>query len=320
LRRRSRHAALDAAADAAGEIRRRTGTTTILATSREPLRTAHEQTRQLPPLTFPPAGLDIEPSSYAALELFISLASLVDDRHEFDDPQALAAAADIVRRLDGIPLAIHFAAARTLDMDLPRLRRSLADPFTTLRRGRRTAPPRQQTLRSDLDWSYQTLSSQEAELLNRLFVFVGTFCSDDAVAVSSRGAPDDEFYDAFDGLFLKSLLASGCDGGRYRLLVTTRDYASQRLAASYEHECRLAHALHCKRELAAAESDWSALDPQSWLSRYGGLIHDLRSALSFSFSTIGGGATSGGVSRIVQHSLDAARVHDGTVGGRCPSA
>jgi predicted ATPase len=117
------------AADAAGEIRRRTDTTTILATSREPLRTAHEQTRQLPPLTFPPAGLDIEPSSYAALELFISLASLVDDRHEFDDPQALAAAADIVRRLDGIPLAIHFAAARTLDMDLLRLRRSFGGPL-----------------------------------------------------------------------------------------------------------------------------------------------------------------------------------------------
>ncbi|MDK4716027.1 winged helix-turn-helix domain-containing protein [Rhizobium sp. CNPSo 4039] len=279
---------VDAAADVAEEILRRTGAT-ILATSREPLRTTHEKIRQLPPLTFPLADLDcLERSSYSALELFISLVSLVDDRNDFDDPQVLADAADIVRRLDGIPLAIELAAARSLEMDLSGLRRSLVDPFTTLRRGRRTAPPRQQTLRAALDWSYQTLSPHEAELLQRLSVFSGTFRSEDALAVSSRQISDDEFYDAFDGLFLKSLLAPGGEGGRYRLLATTRDYAMEKLAASpYERECRLAHARHCKGELVAAESDWNALASEKWFSRYGGLIHDLRSALAFSFSAVG---------------------------------
>ncbi|MBB3979728.1 putative ATPase/DNA-binding winged helix-turn-helix (wHTH) protein [Rhizobium azooxidifex] len=272
---------VDAAANSAEVILRESPTTQILATTREPLRTSMEKVRQVAPLEFPP---DLEESSdpgdSPAVELFTSLAALAGDSIDLSGRANLRLVADIVRSLDGIPLAIELAAAHLFDMDLPSLHRSVAEPIAFLRRGRRTAPPRQQTMKATLDWSYSTLSDEEKELLLRLSVFAGTFSTDAAFAVSERADDPDTFHEAFDGLFLKSLLVVTQRGGSFRLLLTTRDYAREKLAEThFSTSCRLAHARYCLERLRAATDEWHQVDPTNWRVQNGEFVHDLRSAL-----------------------------------------
>lgn len=280
---------VDAAANAAELILRKSPTTQILATTREPLRTSMEKVRQVTPLELPPGvenGADI--SAVPAVELFTSLAVLVGDNLDLSDRGSLQLVADIVRGLDGIPLAIELAAARLFDMDLPSLHRSVAEPIVVLRRGRRTAPPRQQTMRATLDWSYSTLSAEEKQLLLRLSVFAGTFSTDAALAISERSDDTNTFHEAFDGLFLKSLLAVTQRGGSFRLLLTTRDYALEKLAETqFSRSCRLTHARYCLDRLRDAADEWYQADPAKWRVDNGDIVNDLRTALFWAFGEDG---------------------------------
>jgi predicted ATPase/DNA-binding winged helix-turn-helix (wHTH) protein len=280
---------VDAAASAAERIIRESPTTQILATTREPLRTSIEKVRQIAPLEFP---ADTQNSSdiehFPAVELFVSLAALAGDDVDLTGRDDLQLVVDIVRSLDGVPLAIELAAARLFDMDLPSLHASVAEPVAFLRRGRRTAPPRQQTMRATLDWSYSTLSNDERELLLRLSVFAGTFSTEAAFAVSEKADAPDSFHEAFDGLFLKSLLVVTQRGGNYRLLLTTRDYAAEKFAeASFSRSCRLAHARYCLARLSSATDEWDRLDPSEWRAINGAIVNDLRSALIWTFGNDG---------------------------------
>ncbi len=280
---------VDAAASAAERILRESPTTQILATTREPLRTSIEKVRHVAPLEFPADphnSSDIERSP--AVELFVSLAALAGDNLDLTGTDDQRLIAEIVRSLDGIPLAIELAAARLFDMDLPSLHASVAEPVAFLRRGRRTAPPRQQTMRATLDWSYSTLSDDERDLLLRLSVFAGTFSTEAAFAVSDKADNPDSFHEAFDGLFLKSLLVVTQRGGNYRLLLTTRDYAGEKLAeASFSRSCRLAHARYCLARLSSASDEWDRLDPSEWRAVNGAIVNDLRSALIWAFDKDG---------------------------------
>lgn len=280
---------IDAAAEAAESILLEVPTSAILATSREPLRIQLERVRRLPPLAVPPEGTIAEDAlGYAALDLFYRMAGLFKDERDLKQPEIIELSADIVRKLEGIPLAIELAASRTLDLDIRELHRSVARPLAVLRRGRRNAPARQQTLQSALDWSFQTLSPVEKELLLRLSTFAGLFSAEDARAVAGDHLSDDEFYEAFDDLFLKSLLNVTSEGGSYRLLVTTRHYASAKLASSpLKREAQHAHARHCSARLKKAEADWTKLETDEWLRLHGALIHDLRIALAWAFSADG---------------------------------
>ncbi len=272
---------VDAAANVAETILKASTTTQIVTTTREPLRTAMEKVRQIPPLEFPShtdESFDIQ--AYPAVELFLGLAALAGDGLDISRQQDLQIVGDIVRSLDGIPLAIELAAARLFDMDLPTLHRSVADPIAFLRRGRRTAPPRQQTMRATLDWSYSTLSDDEKELLLRLSVFAGTFTTDAALSVWERTDRVDAFHEAFDGLFLKSFLVATQRGGGFRLLLTTRDYAREKLNdATFSVSCRQAHAGYCLNGLRAATEEWQEIGQTIWHARYGELVHDVRAAI-----------------------------------------
>ncbi|GGG11812.1 ATPase [Rhizobium wenxiniae] len=277
---------VDAAANVAEALLRSSPTTQVLATSREALRASMERVRQLSPLEYPMDGRAApDPGEYPGVELFISLAALAGDNIDLTEPDSIQLAADIVRRLDGIPLAIELAAARSFDMDLATLHRSVADPIAVLRRGRRTAPPRQHTLRATIDWSYSTLSGNERELLQRLSVFAGTFSPEAAMAVAGSEGYAEEFHEAFDGLFLKSLLVVTQHGGKFRLLGATRDYAREKLAqAEFATSCRHSHAVYCLDRTRVAERDWSTADPAKWRSLNTDLVHDLRAALLWAFS------------------------------------
>ena len=146
---------------------------------------------------------------------------------------------EICRRLDGIPLAIELAAARTNVLSVRQLRDHLDARFRVLSHRRRDALPRQQTLQATIDWSYDLLEEEERALFRRCGVFADGFSLDGAVAVCC-GAPLDsaEVMDLLGSLIDKSLVVADFGGTvpRYRLLESTRAYARERLERDGEAE------------------------------------------------------------------------------------
>ncbi|MBB3979712.1 putative ATPase/DNA-binding winged helix-turn-helix (wHTH) protein [Rhizobium azooxidifex] len=265
------------------QILKATARVSILATSREPLRVAGERVRKLPSLHVPDFGMSTqELLSIPSVELFVESVKLASDLENFGDEESLQAAAAIVRSLDGIPLAIELAASRVSSLGLKSVLGSLGDPLSILRRGRRTAPPRQQTLRATLDWSHDSLNADERELFATIAVFPGTFSDHAAEFLVRERLSGERFDNAFDGLLLKSLIAVSSADGRYRLLDTTKGYALEKLAAgAFEAASRFSHARYCREELLRAEADWRGLPTGDWLTRYATLINDLRAAIEW---------------------------------------
>ena len=142
---------------------------TIVATSREPIGVAGEVSWRVPSLSL----------ADEAIELFTDRARQVRPDFRLTDDNA-ATAAEICRRLDGVPLAIELAAARVRVLSLTEIRDSLHDRFRLLTGGARTAVRRQQTLRASVDWSHALLTEPERILFARLAVFMGGFDLDAA--------------------------------------------------------------------------------------------------------------------------------------------
>jgi predicted ATPase/DNA-binding CsgD family transcriptional regulator/tetratricopeptide (TPR) repeat protein len=211
----------------------------VVATSREPLRVRGETVWRVPPLELPAAadGLTAdELAAHEAIRLFADRAGAVRPGFALDAANS-AAAVRLCRTLDGMPLAIELAAARVGALSVEQIAARLGDRFQLLASGDRTAPPRQQTLRAAVDWSYELLTGPEQLLLRRLAVFSGwnlemaeQVCADEAI-------PADQVLDLLAALIDKSLVT--LDGelegdARYRLLDTIREYAAGRLTASGE--------------------------------------------------------------------------------------
>jgi predicted ATPase/DNA-binding winged helix-turn-helix (wHTH) protein len=227
---------IDGAARLAETVVRLCPQVRVLATSREALRIDGEFVYRVPPLDVPPA----EPAtpgdvlSHSAVQLFLARMR-AHDADFVEDAENLSAIAAICRHLDGIPLAIEFAAARAAVLGIEAVAAGTEDRFALLTSGRRTALPRQQTLRATFDWSYDLLSEEERRLLRRLAIFPGGFTFEAAAAVAS---PDDAAAtaDAIAGLVGKSLLGREESGGQWRLLATTRAYALDKLSQSGERD------------------------------------------------------------------------------------
>ena len=197
---------------------------TVVATSREPIGVPGEVSWRVPSLSL----------ADEAIELFTDRARHVRPVFRLTDDNA-ATAAEICRRLDGVPLAIELAAARVRVLSLTEIRDSLHDRFRLLTGGARTAVRRQQTLRASVDWSHGLLTEPERILFARLAVFMGGFELDAAEAIAGGG--DVERYQVLDLLTLlvdKSLVVAENASGRtrYRLLETVRQYAQEKLTES----------------------------------------------------------------------------------------
>ncbi|MFD1951532.1 ATP-binding protein [Sphingomonas arantia] len=265
----------------------------ILTTSREPLRAASEWVQRVPPLAVP---TDVAPLSaadamrFAAVQLFVERAADTMGGYTLLDVDA-PHVVEICRRLDGIALAIEFAASRVDAIAIRDLSMQIGDRFRSLHHGRRTALPRHQTLRAVLDWSYDLLSPAEQTLLARLAVFQGPFSLVDADRVCSDDAADEaDIFAGVGDLVAKSLVVVNFNDGRvdYRLLDTTRSYARDKLQASGEGN-RLAarHAEHVRLTFEAAaglvESGIVADTDDTRVER----IEDLRAALRWAFGPDG---------------------------------
>lgn len=264
----------------------------IIATSREPLRTRREQVLHLAKLGFPEAGTIASPEDalqYPAVRLFLAKAGR-GDAVGLDDAYVQAVSA-ICARLDGLALAIELAAGTAGNFGADALTELFKDGFGAMHRGPRDAPLRHQTLEAALDWSYRLLPEPEAVLLELLSVFAGRFSAEDAESIYAAGALDPmEGRDALGQLVAKSLVSADMLAGalRYRLVESSRVYASQRLLASAHVD--LAKRLFSARVLERmrqAEREWSFLASREWLGRYSEQLDDLRTAIRWAFGPCG---------------------------------
>jgi predicted ATPase/DNA-binding winged helix-turn-helix (wHTH) protein len=208
----------------------------VLATSRENMRIVGEYVYRVGPLSVP-TEQDLEPDvilAQSAVQLFIARINAAQAAFSAD-PANLIQVAAVCRQLDGIPLAIEFAAARAATLGLTQVAARLDDRFGLLTAGRRTALPRHQTLRATLDWSYELLSEGERRLLCRTAIFPAGFTLEAAAAVDPE-RPSGAVLEDIANLVAKSLLSldSSAAGGRWRLLETIRAYALGKLAEKGE--------------------------------------------------------------------------------------
>jgi len=226
---------IDVCADIADRILAHAPQLSLLATSREGLRVEGEQSWTVPSLSVPSEGTDAQSSE--SVSLFKARAKAV--RPSFDlTPENLGAVVEICRRLDGIPLAIEFAAARVSHLSPRQIAERLDDRFRLLTGGQRRVQ-RQNTLQATLDWSFDLLDDEEKTLLRRLSVFAGDFAIDAAEGIcSDDGLPASRVTDLIGSLVSKSLVEAdlSTDDVRYRLLETVRAYAAERLTHAGEAE------------------------------------------------------------------------------------
>jgi len=264
----------------------------ILATSRESLSIAGEQTYRMPSLPVPtldPISAE-EMSQYGAVRLFGDRAFAADNRFKLTVDSA-SHVADICRRLDGIPLAIELAAARVSTLSPQELAQRLDERFRLLTGGDPSALPRHRTMRALIDWSYDLLSDDERRLFRKLSVFAGGFTLGTATAVCAAGVLDEiAVLELLSSLVAKSLVQAGTAVGetRYRLLESTRQYARQKLGDDGE-ETATAHA-HARAFLDLAEclcSDWETEPDRAWDARAEPELENFRAALSWSFGASG---------------------------------
>jgi predicted ATPase/class 3 adenylate cyclase len=268
----------------------------IIATSQEPLDIGGEVVLRLQTLAAPASASPsaVEAMGFAAVVLFVERAKAVDARFALTDQNAPAVAA-ICRRLDGIALAIEMAAARVPVLGVVALSQRLDQWFRLLTGGRRTALPRQQTLRATLDWSHDLLDMRERVVLRRLSVFAGGFTLAAAAAVASDETLDEiDVDDAVALLTQKSLVAVDPVEGRHRyhLMETTRDYVRAKLVEAGE-ESRLsrAHAEQVSCEMQRGYETALRRSDAELREDLGAELDNVRTAVDWAFGDGGDPAT-----------------------------
>jgi predicted ATPase/class 3 adenylate cyclase len=260
----------------------------VLATSREPLGLSGEHEYPVPPLGLPdPAHLPaIERlSQYESVSLFVERATAVQPAFRVTNENA-PAVAEICTRLDGLPLAIELAAARTKILSPQAMLARLDRALPLLAGGSRDLPHRQRTLRDAIAWSYDLLAEPERRLFARLAAFVGGFSLEAVEAVCNPGG--ELGLNAFDGvasLSNKSLLrqmVTGPEEPRFFMLETIREYAGERLEAEPDAEdIRRRHAGFFLDLAERAEPELTGADQVRWLDALEAEHDNFRSALAW---------------------------------------
>ncbi len=264
---------LDAAAELCEALLVSADDIKILATSREPLGLADEARYRLPSLTLP--GTDT-PERAEAVRLFVERARQVDPDFSVAGDKSLMLAR-LVRRLDGLPLAIELAAARVEALGLAQLVDRLDDRSQLLASASQAAAARQRSLQATVEWSYQLLSEPEQQVFRRLAVFPSPFTLDAAEAIAGTEAGQTVLRLVDCSLLVPPV--TGPDGrSRYLMLQTLRGYGlSQLRAAGEEHYAAAAlavHALEVAEQAAAEMAVRSGEQPAVlWLDAEDAVVH-----------------------------------------------
>ena len=252
----------------------------FLVTSREALRLNGEQEFLLAPLPVPDKKDKTKVLDFPSVELFLQRASAANPEFQPTDENA-SFAAEICRRLDGLPLAIELAAARTRSLS-PRLMLEQFDRrFDWLASAARDLPPWRQTLRGAIEWSYALLDEHERALFCRLSVFSGSWLLSAAEEVCSDNVlcPASEIMRLSLQLVEKSLLMVDPHTGRYRFLETLREYAKENLEKSTGFESY--YGRHAKYYANLAKENMPQLVKPEMLDRIEAEHTNIRAALSY---------------------------------------
>jgi predicted ATPase/DNA-binding winged helix-turn-helix (wHTH) protein len=280
---------IDAAAGLAAAVLGGAPGVNILATSREPLGVSGERKYRLGPLSSPPSSsrTAADAATFPAVQLFVERVTAIVEDFALTDANA-PLVVEICRRLDGLPLAIEFAAPRVEVLGVKGLAARLDDSLLLLQGRRRTAMPRHRTMRAVIDWSYGLLSEDEQRFFRALGIFSGGFTVEAAAAVAMDVARTQVVaIDRLADLVAKSLVVADVGGAkpRFRLLDTTRGYAIEKLDESGERD-RIArrHAAYYRDLFERAEGEVTARSTREWLADYAREIDNLRAALDWAFS------------------------------------
>ncbi len=265
---------------------------TLLVTSREALRLRWEQIYQVPSLALP--DLEHLPPleelmQVPAVALFVERARALDPGFALGEEDARTVA-ELCVRLDGLPLAIELAAARTGVLSPQMILDRLGQRLSLLRWEAPDLPERQRTLRSAIDWSYELLDADEQALFRRLGVFAGGFTLEAAQAIASSNSADagvqpapEEVLDGVASLAGKSLVqvdGRGAGDLRYRLLESVQEYALEQLEVQEEVEAtRRSHALYFLDLAERAEPELIGGEQRTWFLRLEAERGNLRAAL-----------------------------------------
>lgn len=256
----------------------------VLVTSQTPLKLADEHVLRLEALSVPDATEREAQrvAEHGSVALFVARARAADHRFVLGDDN-LADVVDVCRRLDGLPLAIELAAARTPLLGTKGVAARLDDRFKLLTGSHRGVPSRHQALQATLDWSLALLPTTERRVFEQLGVFAGGF----SWALVREALVDDTLdewalIDALALLADHSLLnVSHDDPPRYSLGETARAHALAVWQPSDENIRRNRHATGLRRLFDAAPGDWLRLSDAHWLARYEPELGNLRAALAW---------------------------------------
>lgn len=259
----------------------------IVATSREGLGVPGERTYRVPSLSLPKPKAKTSPeelTNFEAVQLFVQRADLYRPGFAVNVQNA-PSLASVCHRLDGIPLAIELAAARMRSLTIEEIDQRLDQRFRLLTSGSRTALPRQQTLRSLIDWSYDLLNPNEKAILCRVSLFSGTFTLEAAETVCSDDSVEDwEVADLVISLVDKSLIIVESEHGHshYRLLESVRQYAHDRLLEDGpDDRWRQKHLAFFTDLAEQAEVGLRGPDQPVWLERMDDDHDNIRSAMAW---------------------------------------
>ncbi|MGI9596255.1 MAG: NB-ARC domain-containing protein [Acidimicrobiales bacterium] len=248
----------------------------VVATSRQPLDVVGEQVLNLEPLGTSPDKDQLSP----ACRLFIDRSTKKNHRIELstDDYPKID---ELCTRLDGLPLAIELAAARSRLMSVDEMLDNMGERLKFLPSRPSTTDGKSRTLRSALDWSYRLLSESEQEMLRRLSVFEGHFTLDEVTAVGSPHQSDGlDVFDTLGALVDKSMVQSSIGRkSRYSLLETVREYAREELDGSGQAEELFAlHGNHYLQLAEASQAELRGPDEVQWVDTMENAWSDIRAA------------------------------------------
>lgn len=263
----------------------------VLVTSRIPLRVYGEHEFPVPPLPLPDLE-STDPTSLAhnpAVTLFVQRAQAVQPDFALDSDNG-AFVAEICVRLDGLPLAIELAAARSKLFTPQMMLARLGNRLDLLRSGPVDRTARQRSLHGAIQWSYDLLDAREQALFRRLGVFLGGFTVEAAQAVAGEPAGEPDMLEQLEGLADKSLLRGQgvSDEPRFGMLETLRDYAMKRLAETGEGtEVQQGHARYFLALAERAEPEIRGAQQLAWVERLEREHANLRAALEWSLAPDG---------------------------------
>ncbi len=260
----------------------------VLTTSQRALGLTAESLFQVPPLTMPDPDAETPPEGlhhYESISLFVDRAAAIHPGFEVTAGNA-ASIVELCRALEGIPLALELAAARTRVLSPQAMVDRLEDRYQLLNRGfRGNIPDRQRSLEASVNWTHDLCSEAERRLWADLSVFRGGFGYEHAEAVGGSDIADDAFLDVLDTLVERSVISRHDDGvrARFRMLETLRLYGERELDRDGRlDEVRLRHRDHFLDRAERFEAEWTGPRQVDWLREMHADHANIRAALQCS--------------------------------------